>query len=231
VTKEVAAKLKEEIDELVAIGEQIAHAASCSDSSLGQDYIIKTSMWVGRIGQIIRRLYGSASQHLVNYEKTLSGRDFYIMHSNYYGHIGVMAGIIKAIQHEFERGLVSDFRRILQADIFADFLEMGEYLLNEGYKDAAAVIIGSVLEDALRKLAQANGISTVSNTGKSLTLEPLNIECAKTGVYDKLIQKQITTWGELRNKAAHGHYNAYDKDQVQMMLLFVQKFCSEHLGT
>ena len=143
VTKEVAAKLKEEIDELVAIGEEIAHAASSSDNNLGQDYIIKTSMWVGRIGQIIRRLYGSASQHLVNYQKTLSERSFYIMHSNYYSHIGVMAGIIKAIQHEFERGLISDFRRILQADIFADFLEMGEIFLTKATK--MLLLLSSVL--------------------------------------------------------------------------------------
>ena len=60
-------------------------------------------------------------------------------------------------------------------------------------------------------------------------MEPLNIELAKAEVYDKLTQKQITSWGELRNKAAHGHYSEYEKEQVQMMLLFVQQFCGRHL--
>ncbi len=151
------------------------------------------------------------------------------MHSRHFEHISVMNGIIKAIQNDYEKGLLVNFRKLLQAEIFADFLEMGEYLLKENYKDAAAVIIGSVLEDTLRKLAVSNGINVLKSNGDYMTLEPLNMELAKANVYDKLIQKQITSWGDLRNKAAHGHYDEYDKQQVEMMLLFVQKFCSDYL--
>ncbi len=35
---------------------------------------------------------------------------------------------------------------------------MAEYLLKEGYKDPAAVITGSTLEEHLRKLCIKNGI-------------------------------------------------------------------------
>jgi hypothetical protein len=42
-----------------------------------------------------------------------------------------------------------------------------------------------------------------------------------------LVQKQITTWAHVRNKAAHGEYDEYTKDQVQMMLIFVQGFVAE----
>lgn len=222
-------KLKDEIDELVKYGEEISHAASRSSSRLGQDYITKTSTWVTKIGQIIRNLCSEDSQYFKNYEDILKTSNFYIMHSNYYEHICVMDGIIKAIQDDYEKGLLVNFKQLLQAEIFADFLEMGEYLLKENYKDAAAVIIGSVLEDMLRKLAIRNGINILKPNGDYMTLEPLNIELAKANVYDKLIQKQITSWGDLRNKAAHGHYNEYDKHQVEMMLLFVQKFCSDYL--
>jgi len=109
--------------------------------------------------------------------------------------------------------------------MFSDFLEMSEHLLGEGYKDAAAVIIGGVLEDSLRKLAVSNDIDPIDKNGKPLTMDPLNIELAKKEIYNKLIQKQITSCGDLRNKAAHGKYSEYDKDQVQMMLVQVQYFC------
>ena len=139
-----------------------------------------------------------------------------------------MVGIILAVQHDFRNELINNIRQVLQADIFGDFLEMGEYLLNEGYKNAAAVIIGSVLEDSLRKLATSNGIDTIKPNGQPLTIGPLNIELGKGVIYDRLTQKQITSWGDLRNKAAHGHYSEYQKEQVQMMLLFVQQFCGEY---
>lgn len=222
-------KLKDEIDNLVKYGEEISIAASKSDSGLGQDYITRTSTWVTKIGQIIRDICSEDSQYFKNYSDILKTKIFYIMHSNHYEHICVMTGIIKAIQDDYEKGLLVNFRQLLQAEIFADFLEMGEYLLKENYKDAAAVIIGSVLENTLGKLAISNGINVLKQNGDYKTLEPLNVELAKANVYDKLIQKQITSWGDLRNKAAHGHYNEYDKHQVEMMLLFVQKFCSDYL--
>ncbi len=141
-----------------------------------------------------------------------------------------MVGVAKTIKHDLENGLLVNFRAIAQADIFSDFLEMGEYLLQEGYKDAAAVIISSVLENGLRKLAEQNNVAVVTESGKQLTIDPLNAELAKREVYSKLIQKQITSWAHIHNKAAHGEYGEYNREQVQMMLLFVQNFVSEHLN-
>ena len=104
---------------------------------------------------------------------------------------------------------------------------MGEYLLQEGYKDAAAVIIGSVLEDHLRQLTKSKGLLTANESGKKLTMDPLNTQLAKVEAYSKLAQKQITTWAHVRNKAVHGEYNEYTNDQVQLMLMFVQSFIAE----
>jgi hypothetical protein len=150
------------------------------------------------------------------------------MHSNYYQHLAIATGLLRGVLHELEKGLLSYIKQLLQADIFADFLEMAEHLLRENYKDASAVIIGSVLEDTLRKLADTNGIPT-STGGKPLTIDPLNAALASVGIYNRLVQKQITSWADLRNKAAHGHYDEYDRNQVEMMLLFTQDFCSRHL--
>ena len=233
MTDTLEKRVKAEIDGLVQIGDEISAAAGSSRTTLGQDWVIKASSWVSRIGEIVRKLCGPQSKHMINYEAAVATKSFYTMHNGYYSHIGVMQGVIKAVQHEFKMGLLADFRGLVQADIFADFLEMGEYLLGEGYKDAAAVVIGSVLENTLRELAEANVnvIATRKPNGKLLTIEPLNVECAKAVIYDKLVQKEVTSWGHLRNKAAHGEYNGYDADQVKMMLLFVKKFASEYLGT
>ncbi|WP_212566861.1 hypothetical protein, partial [Aromatoleum tolulyticum] len=76
----------------------------------------------------------------------------------------------------------------------------------------------------------ANGISLVLPSGKPMTIDPLNTELARQEVYSKLTQKQITSWAHIRNKAAHGEFAEYNKEQVQMMLLFVQGFAAEHFG-
>jgi len=227
---EISNILKDDIADLVKIGEVLADAAKNSSDSLGSENVSKCAEWVTRVGQMIRRLYPSQSQHLINYDACIRNYRFDVMHSSYYRHLSIVTGIVKAVQHELEKGLLSDIRQLLRADIFADFLEMADHLLKEDYKDASAVIIGSVLEDGLRKLAEANGISTINESGKTLTIDPLNSELAKAGVYNKLVQKQITSWADLRNNAAHGHYDQYDKKQVEMMLLFTQGFFSKYLG-
>lgn len=222
-------KIKNEIDELVKIGERIIASALSLRSSMAGNELAEATAWVTRLGQMIRKLYGTDSQLFTNYNNALNTNNFYSIHSNWNAHISQMLGIANTIKHEFEKGLLSNIRALLQADIFADFLEMGEYLLNEGYKDPAAVIIGAVLEDSLRKLCDKNGIATTKNNGKPLTIEPLNTALANSNVYSKLVQKQITSWAHVRNKAAHSEYNEYDHKQVKMMLLFVQNFADQYL--
>lgn len=54
--------------------------------------------------------------------------------------------------------------------------------------------------------------------------EQLNQELCKAGAYAMGDQKQITAWLELRNKAAHAEYGAYDTAQVELMLRGVGNF-------
>jgi hypothetical protein len=73
---------------------------------------------------------------------------------------------------------------LIHADIFADFLEMADYLLEQGYKDPAAVITGSVLEEHLRKLCDKNGIDTTQNN-RPKKADTLNSELASANVIFK----------------------------------------------
>ena len=88
---------------------------------------------------------------------------------------------------------------------------MADYLTQQGYKDAAAVVVGSVLEQHLRKLSQRNSIDVVQSGGAPKKADALNSELAGATVYSKLVQKNVTAWLGLRNKAAHGEYTEYTK--------------------
>lgn len=227
---ELSKIVKNEINAVIEIGETIIQKASRAARKLEGGDLTEVSSWVTRIGQLLRKLYGENSQHYVNFDRAISTENFYTIHSNWYGHISQVQGVALTVKHDVENGLISSIKGLLQAEIFANFLEIGEHLLSEGYKDAAAVTIGAVLEDGLRELCKKNNIDITKPNGSPLTIEPLNTELAKNEVYSKLTQKQITSWAHIRNKAAHGQYNEYDKSQVEMMLLFVQGFAEQHLA-
>jgi hypothetical protein len=135
-------------------------------------------------------------------------------------------GMLQALRSDYESGYQESVVELIHADIFADFLEMSDYLLRQGYKDPAAVVTGSVLEAHLRKLCDKHLIPVLKPDSTHKKAESLNTELSAAGVYNMLDQKSITAWLDLRNKAAHGKYTDYTKDQVALMLENVRSFVS-----
>ncbi|OSR69228.1 hypothetical protein BV326_03513 [Pseudomonas syringae pv. actinidiae] len=135
--------------------------------------------------------------------------------------------ILHSIQNEIDGGWIFTVKKLIAAEIFSDFLEMAEHLLEQGYKDPAAIMIGSVLEENLRQLCVANKIDTsLERDGIFIPkkTDRLNSDLANSEAYTKLDQKSVTAWLGLRNNAAHGKYNEYTKEQVNLMLHGVTEF-------
>jgi hypothetical protein len=218
-----------EISNLIAVGEELAKDISTISGNLENEHIQQLLSMAARGGQLITSLYGQDSQYFQLFQTATQDQRFTLMHANWYAPLSNLVGLFKGMKHDIDSGMLSNIHNLIQADIFADFLEMAEHLLDEGYKDAAAVILGVVLEDSLRKLADTSGVPTVKQNGRSLTIDPLNIALAKKENYGPLVKKQITSWANLRNDAAHGHFDKYDEAQVKQMLLFVQTFCADYM--
>jgi hypothetical protein len=137
-----------------------------------------------------------------------------------------MLGVVQAVRADFEAGYLSTLRELVHADVFSDFLDMASDLQANDYKDAAAVIAGSVLEEHLRKLADTHDVAATKPDGRPVKADLLNAELTKAGAYDGLVQKQVTAWLDLRNKAAHGRYGEYDKAQVDALIRGVLDFAA-----
>ena len=142
--------------------------------------------------------------------------------------INRLVGILKALRADYEAGHLEAIHELIHADIFADFLLMDKYLLEEDYKDPAAVLAGGTLEEHLRKLCQKNNIEIMKDISHYRTADSLNADLAGANVYSKLDQKSATAWLDLRNKAAHGKYNEYTKDQVALMVQSILDFISRN---
>ena len=150
---------------------------------------------------------------------------------NYRASVEAGVGILDNIKAEIENGWFFSVKGIISAEIFNDFLEMADHLLEKGYKDAAAVMIGSVLEEHLRQLCLTNEIDiSFVKDGKQIPLKAdrMNSELTKMGTYNKLDQKNVTALLDLRNKAAHGNYEEYNQDQVKLMYSSVLNFITRH---
>jgi hypothetical protein len=77
-----------------------------------------------------------------------------------------------------------------------------------------------VLETTLRTLCEANGLSTG-------TLNKMNDDLVKAGVYNSLKHKRITSLAAVRNSAAHGKTDEFTAQDVKAMIADVQRFAEE----
>ena len=136
-------------------------------------------------------------------------------------------GILSVAREELAGGWLTTTRGLVSAEIFSNFLEMAQYLLDEECEDPATVMAGSVLEEHLGQLCQKHGISTeTTKQGRShpKKADVLNLDLAKKEVYSRLDQKNVTAWLDFWNKAAHGKYEGYTKEQVSLMLQSLSDF-------
>lgn len=170
----------------------------------------------------IERISGNNSIYVCQAEAVLKkyGKD------NPYN-IPALSGILDVLQNDLSKGYLTNIVELIHAELFSDFLEMAEYLLQEGYKDASAVIAGSSLEAHLRQLCNKYDIPVEKETEKGVRpkkADELNIELAKNEIYSKLDQKNVTAWLGLRNNAAHGKYEEYSKEQVAILVSSIRDF-------
>jgi hypothetical protein len=132
--------------------------------------------------------------------------------------------LVKAIYRDLTQGRLTSLRSMIEAEMFSDFADIAERVLESGsYGPAAALMVG-VLERGLRDIAAAHDVSA-----PGADLPGLNARIAQAGIYTKLRQKEVQYWIDIRNKAAHGEFNEFTHNDVRKMLDGVRDLLETHL--
>jgi hypothetical protein len=134
--------------------------------------------------------------------------------------------IVDSLHVDFSSGRLVSLKALVTADVFADFLEMAGHLLSHNYKDASASLIGAVLERGLRDIASANGLTIKDRDD----LSSLTSKLVAKGVFNRLVQKNLNVWIEVRNSADHGKFAEYSETDVRGMHSGVQAFLAQHVS-
>jgi hypothetical protein len=94
----------------------------------------------------------------------------------------------------------------------------------------AAFLAGAALEDALRRLCDARGVPyDVQRTSVSKLQAVLYQPSKQVEVITVSENKQITVWGDTRNKADHGRFAEITHTEVLAMVIGVRAFIEKHL--
>ena len=180
-----------------------------------------TVRFITRARKFLLRVVGKPSSYVDQCEEIMQKRIPYGWQAR------DLCGVVRSLRADVAAGYLESQRELIHGELFADFLEMAQHLLDEGYKDPAAVIAGSSLEAHLRQLCQKAGIDLDDTGANGVTqkkADRLNADLTKAEVYSKLDQKNVTAWLDLRNEAAHGHYDQYEAAQVGLLISGIRDF-------
>jgi hypothetical protein len=175
------------------------------------------SEWQTQSLAFLMNLLGEHHVYVESFREKVAG--------GYLGSVEAGKGILMAVREDVALGYLARVKALVAAELFSDFVEMGEHLLDAGYKDPAASLAGAVLENGLQQIATEQGIKLKARED----LSSLNSKCAQAGVYNRLTQKKIQVWTGVRNHADHGEFDEYSASDVGEMLAGVTDFLSTHL--
>lgn len=141
----------------------------------------------------------------------------------------------------FDEGGLTSPRLVIAHEIEGSILEVAQSQVEaaERSQDSvqkqmrlaiAAFLTGAALEDALRRLCDASGITyDVQRTSISKLQSALFQPAKQIELLSGSENKQITAWGDTRNKADHGKFSEITQAEVMAMVIGVQAFIDRHL--
>lgn len=214
-------KLEDHFQRLIDEGETILKKIGCFNGEFRDSYPsdLEYNKWYSSAKNLIEKACGKDGIHYKQIEGTYTKEG-----GESYGMLKCL-GVLESAYEDFKLGLLEDTHTLITAEVFTDFIEQAEYLLDEGYKLPAAVLMRGVLENSLRTLCKKAQIA-LSDKPK---LEWMNTELVKVGIYNKNVQKQVTAWAGIGNSAAHMKINELSDTDVKNMIGGIINFNAEFL--
>lgn len=172
--------------------------------------------WIAKATHLLSVSCGEQSAHYLAFKA--AGRAGY---STNHAMLVQMKAVFEAAQEDYDGGYFNSIRSLIQAEVFGNELEQATELLEAGYRSAAAVIAGVVLETTMRQICVDHGLDTGS-------LNWMNDNLVKAQAYSTLVKKQVTALAAVRNSAAHGKPDEFSDKDVEDMISKVGDFIVAH---
>lgn len=168
--------------------------------------------WATSVQNLLRAVFGDTSPQWVNFKSAYDG-----CRGNH-DHVSALHSLFSAAKEDFDGGYVFDVDLRVSGEVFGDFVVLARQALSEGYKDVAAVLACAALEDALKRLALANGLPVGDKTMAEV------VNALKSGGLVAGAQKSLLdAMPRIRNMAMHAEWAKISEPDVSSVLGFVEQ--------
>ena len=184
------------------------------DHGMGSRYVPSGQWegWATSAENLIRAVYGESAPHYANF------RAAYTNCGGSESDINKLRSLFGSAKEDFEGGYVFNVEMRISGEIFGDFVALARQSLSEGQKDVAAVLACAALEDAIKRLAQSDGIAT---DGK--TMADLVNALKAAGLVSGAQKSLLDAMPRIRNMAMHAEWGKLTEPDVSSVLGYVEQ--------
>jgi hypothetical protein len=209
-----AARLRELIEE----GVRIAALDKITRSGLHEmGDGVALHAWLVNAENILHSVFGETSVHFEHFKMVKRVRPDG-------SEVRKMAGVLAGALSDLEGGFLTGQEHLIAGEIFDSLIQQARHLAQNGFKDPAAVLVRVVLEDTLRRLSRENGLDEGAKPAA------LNDGLYRNSQLTKVRWRQVQTWLDIGNAAAHGQFESFTHDEVIRMVGDVESFVAESLA-
>jgi len=168
--------------------------------------------WAVSALNLILAVFGDLSPHyncLVTSFKACNGER---------SQVNELKGIFLSAKNDFEGGYVFNVDLRVSGEVFGDFVIMARQALGSGNKDVAAVLACAALEDALKRLANANGLIVDEKSMKEV-VNALKSKRLVSGAQKSLLDAMP----KIRDFAMHARWDKIAEPDVSSVIGFVEQ--------
>jgi hypothetical protein len=212
----------ERLRELVTEAQRLVKCEkpSSSGSYIQGDDAVAVQAWIAKFENIFGRLFGPQSSQVRHLRQLMPNGPRQISHDY---QLEALTGLLIGALDDLEMGFLANRELLIAGELFDTVLEQAKHLLRTGYKDVAAVLGRVVLEDALRRIAPTEGVDPTQKPAK------INEDLKAKDRYSQPQWRQVQTWLDIGNAAAHGKFADYSDSDVAALLDGLGGFLANHL--
>jgi hypothetical protein len=140
-----------------------------------------------------------------------------------------LLGILVSVRQDIQAGYTRALEERVREAVFDDFLDMAEHI-RLIHPAPAVVLAGCVLEEHVRKMADAREIELLTARGRPRSFEDLTEALVREDAFRQPQRKILAAWYGQRTEAAHGRFGNVVAEDVPRIIEGVRDFVARHPG-
>jgi len=141
--------------------------------------------------------------------------------------LNALIGVLVSVRQDIEAGYIRTLEQRARSTVLEDLLEVAAEI-NELHAAPTIVLAVSVLEEHVRKLAEANGVDTTKPNGRARSFEDMTTELKAHDVMSLPEHRQAGGWYAQRTEAAHGRFETVTAEEAPRIIEGVRDFIVRH---